>query len=90
MSNLKIKRDERKRKIWSHVRNRWLVETPEETVRQHYLLILVNEYGFRLDQIAEERDLSGPGSRSARADFVISDIRTRNVRDSLPERNARG
>ena len=72
MSNeLKIKREETSGKIWSHVRSKWLVETPEETVRQEYLLILANEYGFSLDQIAEELDLTGPGSASARADFVI-------------------
>ena len=72
MSNeLKIKREETAGKIWSHVRSKWLVETPEETVRQEYLLILANEYGFSLDQIAEELDLTGPGSASARADFVI-------------------
>lgn len=66
---LTVRRD--KRKIWSHIRSRWLVETPEETVRQEYLLLLVNEYGFSLDQIAEEMDLTGRGSASARADFVI-------------------
>lgn len=71
MSPLEIKRDLAKRKIWSHLRSRWLVETPEETVRQNYLLTLVNEYGFSLDQIAEELSLTGPGSGSARADFVI-------------------
>jgi len=71
MSDLQIKRDEKKGKIWSHVRSKWLVETPEETVRQDYLLVLVNEYGFSLDQIAEELDLTGRGSASARADFVI-------------------
>lgn len=71
MSVLEIKRDDEKRKIWSHVRNKWLVETPEETVRQQYLLTLVNNYGFALDQIAEEMDLTGRGSASARADFVI-------------------
>jgi type I restriction enzyme M protein len=71
MSTLDLKRDEKKRKIWSHVRNKWLVETPEETVRQEYLMILVNEYGFALDQIGEEMDLTGRGSASARADFVI-------------------
>jgi type I restriction enzyme M protein len=60
-----------KGKIWSHIRNKWLVETPEETVRQEYLLVLVNEYEFSLDQIAEELDLTGRGSASARADFVI-------------------
>jgi type I restriction enzyme M protein len=42
MSTLEIKRDEKKGEIWSHVRCKWLVETPEETVRQEYLLILIN------------------------------------------------
>ena len=67
ITSLTIRRD--KGKIWSHIRNKWLIERPEETVRQEYLLILVNEYGFSLDQIAEELDLIG--SASARADFVI-------------------
>jgi len=71
MSALEIRRDENTGKIWSHVRSKWLVETPEETVRQEYLLVLVNEYGFSLDQIAEEMGLTGRGSASARADFVI-------------------
>ncbi len=71
MGELTIKRDANKRKIWSHVRSKWLVETPEETVRQEYLLVLVNEYGFSLEQIAEEIDLTGRGSASARADFVL-------------------
>lgn len=70
-AELLIKRDEKRGKIWSHIRNKWLVETPEETVRQEYLLFLVNEYGFALDQIAEEMDLTGRGSASARADFVL-------------------
>jgi len=39
-------------KIRSHVRQKWLDETPEERVRQEYLLVLVNEYGFTLGQIA--------------------------------------
>jgi type I restriction enzyme M protein len=71
MSALEIKRDGKKGKIWSHVRSKWLVETPEETVRQQYLLVLVNEYEFIIDQIAEEMDLTGRGSASARADFVL-------------------
>lgn len=53
------------------MRSKWLVETPEETVRQEYLLVLVNEYGFDPEQIAEEMDLTGRGSASARADFVL-------------------
>lgn len=70
-TNLTIKRDEKKGKIWSQIRSKWLVETPEETVRQKYILTLVNDYGFSVDQMAEERDLTGRGSAGARADVVI-------------------
>ena len=58
-------------KIWSYVRRKWLVETPEEYVRQEYLLILLHEYGYILEQIAEEEEVTGRGSGQARADFVI-------------------
>lgn len=58
-------------KIWSHVRQAWYVETPEERVRQEYLCVLVNEYGYKLTQIAEEESVTGRGSGNARADFVI-------------------
>ena len=57
--------------IYSHIRKKWLIETPEEIVRQNYLLVLVNEYGYSLEQIDEERTLTRRGSGKARADFVI-------------------
>jgi len=57
--------------IWSHIRQKWLVETPEERVRQEYLCILVNEYGFKLSQIREELTVPGRGGGNARADFII-------------------
>jgi len=69
-SPLEIKRDG-KGKIWSYVRKKWLVETPEETVRQTFLLVLVDEYGYTLDQIQEEHNLTGRGTANARADYVI-------------------
>jgi len=55
-------------KIWSHLRQKWLEETPEERVRQEYFLVLVNEYGFTLDQMDEELEVTGRGSGHARAD----------------------
>lgn len=59
-------------KIWSHIRKKWLDETPEETVRQEYLVnVLIKEYGFELNQIGEELEVTGRGSGHARADFVI-------------------
>lgn len=57
--------------IWSPVRQRWLVEKPEETVRQDFLCVLVNEYGYALEQIGEEWDMTGRGSAQARADHVV-------------------
>lgn len=66
---LKVKRNNGK--IWSHIRNKWLYETPEERVRQEYLCVLVNQYGYSLDQIAEEEVVDGRGSGAARADFLI-------------------
>lgn len=77
---IEIKRNG-KGKIYSHVRKKWLVETPEETVRQEYLLHLVNEYKFSIEQISEEMDLTGRGSASARADFVL----WRTEQDKLDE-----
>ncbi len=58
-------------KIRSHIRQKWLVETPEERVRQEYLCVIVNEYGYSLDQMEEEVTVPGRGSSRARADFLI-------------------
>ena len=57
--------------IFSRVRQKWLVQTPEELVRQTFLDVVLNEYGFTLAQIDEEAELTGRGSGHARADFVI-------------------
>ncbi len=58
-------------KIFSPVRKKWLPLTPEEKVRQQYLTVLIDEYGFALDQIDEEINVTGRGSAQARADFII-------------------
>ena len=68
---LAVKRDETKGQIWSHIRKKWLFETPEERVRQDYLCVLVNEFGYALEQIDEELSPDGRGTGGARADHVI-------------------
>jgi type I restriction enzyme M protein len=72
-----------KGKIWSHIRQKWLIETPEESVRQEYLCVLVNEYGFALAQMDEELEVTGRGSGHARADFVI----WRTAKDKADSKN---
>ncbi|MDP3283912.1 MAG: type I restriction enzyme HsdR N-terminal domain-containing protein, partial [Desulfobacterales bacterium] len=58
-------------KIYSPLRKIWVPLTPEERVRQEYLLNLTGEYGYSLEQIGEETSVAGRGSAQARADFLI-------------------
>ena len=82
-SPLTVRRDEKKGKIWSHLRENWLNETPEERVRQEYLCALVNKYEYKLSQMAEELEVTGRGSGHARADFVI----WRNSQEKADKKN---
>ena len=70
-------------KVFSLVRRKWLPLTPEERVRQLYLLVLTEEYGYSIDQISEEMDVAGRGSAQARADFVI----WRGAKDKTDEKS---
>lgn len=60
-------------KIYCPLKNKWLVAKPEEKVRQKYIAILVNEYGYALDQMEQELKVnnSSRGQGKARADIVI-------------------
>jgi type I restriction enzyme M protein len=69
--------------VFSVARQKWVQLTPEEKVRQEYLRILVNEYGYTVDQIDEEREVTGRGSGHARADFVI----WRTIQDKADGKN---
>ncbi len=80
-----LKLDVKAGKIYSHARRKWLVQTPEETVRQQYLLTLVNEYGYALNQIREEQSpVGGRGTAGARFDFAIYRSAADNANDANP------
>lgn len=68
---LEVKRNNGK--IYSHIREKWLVETPEEAVRQEFVCLLVNDFGYPLNVMVEEyrADYVGRGAKSTRADIVI-------------------
>lgn len=53
--------------------DKWLVAKPEEKVRQRYVCALVNDYGYSLDQMAQELKVNNSqrGQGEARADIVI-------------------
>ncbi|MDM1301429.1 N-6 DNA methylase [Acinetobacter indicus] len=61
------------KKIRAPLKNKWLVLTPEEKVRQEYICHLVNHYGFTLEQMTQEIQVNNSkrGQGQARADIVI-------------------
>nr|NNM90149.1 type I restriction enzyme HsdR N-terminal domain-containing protein [Bacilli bacterium] len=62
---------EMKQQLWSCLRQKWVSGTLEEWVRQDYVLVLVNEYGYALEQMAEEFVVNGAGAGQARADLIV-------------------
>lgn len=66
-------------KIFAPLSGKWLVMKPEEKVRQEYICRLVNSYGFALDQMAQEIQVSNSqrGQGRAMADIVV----WRNAKD---------
>lgn len=60
-------------KIYSPLRDKWIILTPEEQVRQNYICRLVNVYGYELEQMDEELKVNNShrGQGKARADIVI-------------------
>ena len=71
MSNFEIKRENGK--IFCPLTNSWHIETPEEKVRQEYIKKLVEDYGYSLEQMAQELKVNNSqrGQGKARADIVI-------------------
>ena len=69
----KLEVQEKDGKIYAPLTDKWLIAKPEEKVRQHYITELVNEYGYNLDQMAQELKVSNSsrGQGKARADIVI-------------------
>lgn len=60
-------------KIYAPLKDKWLVNKPEEQVRQKYICRLVDSYGFDLDQMAQEIQVTNSqrGQGAARADIVV-------------------
>lgn len=71
MSNLEYQ--EKDGKVFCPLVDKWLVAKPEEKVRQRYICSLVNEYGYSLNQMAQELKVNNSqrGQGKARADIVI-------------------
>ena len=72
--------------IYSFIRDKWLVCTPEEEVRQGFICTLVNKFGYHIDQIDEEIQVNNSqrGQGQARADIVV----WKNIEDKINKKSA--
>ena len=61
------------KEIYAPLKSKWLVMKPEEEVRQKYICRLVDSYGYSLDQMDQEIQVTNSqrGQGAARADIVV-------------------
>ncbi len=73
-------------KIFAPLIGKALICTPEEEVRQEYIVHLVNHYGYSLDQMAQEVKVNNSkrGQGKARADIVIWKTKEDRNSDNSP------
>lgn len=71
MADLEVQ--EKDGKIYCPLKKAWHISTPEERVRQYYIAILANKYGYSLKQMEQELKVNNSkrGQCKARADIVI-------------------
>lgn len=60
-------------KIFAPLKDKWLVLKPEEEVRQKYICRLIDNYGYSVEQMDQEIQVSNSqrGQGAARADIVV-------------------
>lgn len=60
-------------KIYAPLKDKWLVLKPEEEVRQKYICRLIDNYGYSVEQMDQEIQVSNSqrGQGAARADIVV-------------------
>lgn len=71
--------------LWIPLRSEWrdVCAKPEEVVRQTFIRHLVENYGYSLDQMDQERRTMH-GHKSPRADIVIWETSIRKANNNTP------
>lgn len=69
-AQLKLKQEDGKTLVFDPVRKKWLVLTPEEHVRQHFLAYLTNRLQYPASLIAVEKKIM-VGTMAKRYDIVV-------------------
>lgn len=70
---MEIQKRNNDKEIFAPLKDKWLVNKPEEEVRQKYICRLVDSYKYSLDQMDQEIQVSNSqrGQGAARADIVV-------------------
>jgi hypothetical protein len=68
--NFKLKNSENKTLIFDKLRKKYMVLTPEEWVRQHYVYFLIKEKKYPISLIALEKQLT-INNRKKRTDILV-------------------
>lgn len=71
--NIKLRTFEGSRQILDTLRAKWIAYTPEEHVRQLFLLHLIQELGYPAENIAVEYPFCSVSGKNYRADIVVFD-----------------
>ncbi len=71
--DLKLRDVEGKREVFDPVRKKWVAYTPEEHVRQKFILFLTLDREVPLELIAVEQKFKGALGKEYRADIVVYD-----------------
>ena len=68
-----IQKRKNDKEIFAPLKNKWLVMKPEEEVRQKYICRLADSYGYQLDQMDQEMQVTNSqrGQGAARADIIV-------------------
>lgn len=69
-ADLRLRNTDTKPEVWDMLRRKWLVLTPEEWVRQHFIRFLTGTHGIDPFRIVQEQQLCIDGF-SLRADIVV-------------------
>lgn len=69
-ADLRLRNTGTKPEVWDMLRRKWLVLTPEEWVRQHFIRFLTGTHGIDPFRIVQEQQLCIDGF-SLRADIVV-------------------
>ena len=83
---MEIQKRNNDKEIFAPLKDKWLVNKPEEEVRQKYICRLVDNYNYSLEQMAQEMQVTNSqrGQGAARADIVVWKNKEDKARSKSP------